>query len=455
MLQFDPGQLATWCGGEWESGEPAQLTGVSNNTRTLAPGDLYVAIRGERLDGHAFVGEAFQKGASAAVVDAGYAPETQAGPLLRVADSVEALGAMASGYRDLVTPVMVGVTGSVGKSTVKEMTAAILSGMMPTAKTRGNWNNNIGLPLSLLSMEPDTRAGVFEVGMNHPGEIEDLCRVLRPEWGVVTSIGPVHLEHFESVDEIAREKASLLEALPDDGHAVLCCDDAYFDLLRERVGCELHTVSLSGDANYAGTLDAGSRFLKVRESACDAVVSIPWTWPGKHNALNALYAIAVGRGIGLDWRAIASGLANYRPLGMRWETEEVDGVRVINDAYNANPLSMRAALRTFDDLPGPGAKWLVLGGMYELGEHAEEEHEALGREVAQGAWAGVIVVGDFGESIATGARKAGLANGKICCCGSSAEAAGVLRDRMQPGDAVLLKASRGVALEDVVEELKR
>jgi UDP-N-acetylmuramoyl-tripeptide--D-alanyl-D-alanine ligase len=455
MPVFNPEQLAIWSGGRWDPHPPAIVAGVSNDTRRIPPGALYVAIAGENFDGHAFVEDAFDKGAAGAMVadDSGVPGEPDR-PVLRVDAPVAALGRMANAYRNNVDPVMIGVTGSVGKSTVKEMTASILSEAMPTARTRGNWNNEIGLPLSLLEMDVESRAGVFEVGMNHPGEIRQLSQVLQPDWGIVTTIGPVHIEFFESIDAIAQEKAELLRALPEEGRAVLCCDDPFFDLLRRNAPCPVCTVSLSGDADYVVEYTSTSQSLAIHEASGGETQTTAWPWPGRHNALNAGYAVAVARGMGMDWDAVVRGLGRYRPLPMRWDIEDAGGVQIINDAYNANPLSMRAALSAFEETPVPGAKWLVLGDMRELGAHAESEHIALGEFVASGQWRGVVAVGALGALIAEGARRCGCDDGQIWCCADSAEAASVLRGEVHPGDAVFLKASRGVALEGVVSGLK-
>ena len=455
MPVFNPEQLARWSGGNWDPHAPAVIAGFSKDSRTIPSGALYVAIAGERFDGHAFVEDAFSKGAAGAMVAAGLdVCGDAAHPVLRVDSPVDALGRMARAYRSSVDPTVVGVTGSAGKPTVKEMTASILSEAMPTARTYGNWNNDIGLPLSLLAMDVESRAGVFEVGMNHPGEIAQLCQVLRPDWGIVTTIGPVHIEFFESVEAIAEEKAELLRALPADGHAVLCCDDPYFDLLRRSAPCPVVTVSLSGDADYIVDYLPESQSLTFRDASGGETQTISWPWPGRHNALNAGYAVAVGRGLGVSWDAVARGLGRYRPLPMRWDVDEANGVQLINDAYNANPLSMRAALSAFEEIPVSGTRWLVLGDMLELGVHAEPEHIGLGEFVASGPWGGVVAVGTLGALIAEGARRGGYDDERIWRCADSAEAVSVLKQTVQPGDAVFLKASRGVALEDVVNGVK-
>ncbi len=456
MPVFNPAQLAEWSGGTWDPHAPAVVASVSNDTRTIASGALYVAIRGENFDGHDFVSTAFDRGAAGALVASDATVVGRADrPVLRVEKPVAALGRMARGYRDSVDPVVVGVTGSVGKSTVKEMAASILSEAMPTARTQGNWNNDIGLPLSLLTMGTESCAGVFEVGMNHPGEIEQLCHVLQPDWGVITAIGPVHIEFFESVEAIAHEKAELLRALPGDGHAVLCSDDPYFDFLRRQASCAVHTVSLEGGADYNVDYSSASQTLTFREASCSEARTVAWCWPGRHNALNAGYAVAVACEMGLDWDVVERGLGRYQPLPMRWDVEDAGGVCIVNDAYNANPLSMRAALTAFSETPVSGAKWLVLGDMLELGAHAEPEHIALGEFVASGEWGGLVAVGALGSFIAEGARRGGCADERIWCCGDSVDAVSVLRRETQPGDAVFLKASRGVALEEVVSGLKK
>jgi len=443
---FSGEKIAEWCGGEWDGYVPACISGFSNNSRNLRDGELYVAIRGERFDGHRFAADAFEKGAAGALVERS-AELDGLQPLLRVEDTVAALGAIAKGYRAEVGAEIAGVTGSVGKSTVKEMLASILSEAMPTARTLGNFNNEIGLPLSLLAMDASSEAGVFEVGMNHPGEIGPLCEILRPQWGIVTAVGPVHIEFFDSVEGIAREKGELLRSLPAEGHAVLCRDDPLFDVLRDCVGCTLLTVSLKGDADYR--VGSDRKILSVYERSSAETVSFEWIWPGEHNALNAGYAIATGRGMGLGWDVVERGLKKYRPLAMRWDVADVGGVKVVNDAYNANPLSMRAALKSFAEMEVAGRKWPVLGGMMELGRSSDKEHLALGEFVAGGSWDGVVLVGELGRKIAEG-----IGGDDFYLCEDSSAAGRYLKDRVKEGDGILLKASRSVALEKVVDVLK-
>lgn len=445
--------LARWSRGAWTPSKPPFLRGVSADTRTLQENNLYIALKGARFDGHDFVADAFARGAAGALVNGSFAEgHSLPGPALCVDDPLKALGALAAGYRATLETRLIAVTGSVGKTTVKEMIADILASIGPTARTRGNWNNDIGLPLSLLAMEPEDRFGVFELGMNHPGELAPLCRILRPSWGVVTNVGPVHTEFFDSVEAIAREKAAVLQALPKDGAAVLNRDDAWYELLRAAAPCRVVTTSISGEADYEGRLAVKPGRFTTFERATGERAQIELPLPGDHVVRNALMAIAVARGHGASWESIRKALASYAPPPMRWNRSTVAGVDVINDAYNANPMSMRAALSAFLQTPVAGGRWLVMGGMLELGSLEEEEHLALGRAIGTGPWAGLIAVGALGARVADGAESAGMPAAKIARCENAAAAARALKERCSRGDAVLLKASRKEALERVVEE---
>lgn len=455
MPTFTCSEMQAWTRGAASGSWPDRVSGVSIDTRTLQPGQLYMAIAGERFDGHDFVEQAFARGAAAACVDGGHLARLPAGrPLLVVEDTRRALLDLAAGYRRLLSMDTVAVTGSVGKTTVKEMIADVLAAAGSTARTRGNWNNDVGLPLSLLAVEPDTRYGVFELGMNHPGELAPLCRLLRPRAAVITTIGPVHLEFFSSVEDIAREKASILPELPANGLAVLSRDEPYFELLRSFAPCPVVTVSLGGAADYSARRLAGPepRFVVRGPDGQEGAFTLGI--PGDFIIRDALYAIAMGRSRGLAWDVLADTLRTFRPPGLRWHRETLRGVTFINDAYNANPVSMRAALQAFADEATAGGAWLVLAGMRELGSHAEQEHLELGAVVAQGGWRGLICVGDLGRGIADGALRAGMPASRVARCRDHAQAAALLAARVQPGDFVLLKASRGEQVEKVLEGWK-
>lgn len=451
MPNFDAREVAQWTGGKWCFGQPGAIAGVSTDSRTLCRGALFVALRGPLFDGHSFIGEAFARGAVGAVISENTdAMPREDRPLLRVPDTAQALRDMAANYRRRIQVAIVAVTGSVGKTTVKEMVADVLARRLRVARSRGNWNNEIGVPLSLLAMEPETRVGVFELGMNHPGELASLCRMLQPDWGLVTTIGPVHLEFFKSVEAIAAEKSILLKSLPSGGVAVLRCDEPYFEILRAATPCRVITLALSGAADYLGSPPDAQGQMEIRERATGEACRLQAPLPGAHHAANTLFAAAVGRAHGLAWEEIQAALESYRSPPMRWERQIVAGVTIINDAYNANPVSMAAALRTFAELPVAGGRWLVLAGMLELGPSEEQWHRDLGSSLAPGPWAGIITVGSLGAVIAREAVNAGVSAARVFPCADHAAAAEVLGRRLQPGDAVLVKASRGQHLEQVL-----
>jgi UDP-N-acetylmuramoyl-tripeptide--D-alanyl-D-alanine ligase len=322
-------------------------------------------------------------------------------PVLRVDDTVRGLQALARGYRRQWQAAVIGITGSVGKTTVKEMCADVLSVRSSVHRTAGNCNNHIGLPLTMLAMPPEAESGVFEIGMNRPGEIGPLTGLLDPQIGILTDIGNAHRENFSSLEAIAEEKAQLAWQIPASGMVILDRDSEWHRLVCSRTAARTVTVSMQGDADYVGSA-AGLSALVV-ESRAGALRAEPFAlpFPGEHMMRNALRAVALGLELGLTADEVAEGLRRFTMPPMRWEEQCEQGVVFINDAYNANPLSMRASLRTFARLPGAGKKWAVIGGMRELGESAEAEHAALGRFMDGLALDGVIALG---ELAAPGAR---------------------------------------------------
>ncbi len=454
MTIISPDDLSAWSGGVW-SGVPRPVRGVNHDTRKLRPDCLYVALRGAIYDGHDFVVQAFQKGAAAAMVEASWRAPEGCGPLLRVADTRHALQAIAAGHRRRLRGRIIGVTGSVGKTTVKDLIATLLESAGAVVCTRGNWNNDIGLPLSLLEMTPEHAFGVFELGMNHPGEIAPLAALLRPDWVVMTRIGPVHIEFFPSEQAIAEEKAELLRALSPDGMAVLAVDEPWFDLLCARTPCRIVTVGRTAPADYTvlPTSQSPARLLVRERDGRIAEYRLPQG--SDPMRVNALRAIAVAREARIAPEKIADALIRFCPAPMRWEEIRIRGVLWINDAYNANPLSMRAALQTFEKMPGVRRRWLVLGGMCELGIHEDAEHKSLGWDIAAGDWAGLVTVGTLGAKIAEAAAAAGWPSDRLTPCADARTAADVLRRHLVAGDAVLLKGSRSERIEEVLSEWRR
>lgn len=452
---FDAAAFTAWVAGTAQA-LPPSFCGVTQDTRRLTAGCLYVALRGERFDGHAFVRQALEGGAAAALVDdAWQVPEgAEAWPLIRVADTRQALAAAARAWRENCGALVLGLTGSSGKTTTKEMAAALFSGGGRVCATQGNLNNEIGLPLSLLKMSRQTDFGIFEVGTNHPGEIPRLTDILRPRAALVTSIGSAHIEYFGSVEAIAREKGALLGGLPRDGFAVLCRETAHFEALAELSNAPVVTTSLrTRDAAYYGELvEPLGGSLRVFERETGETTMLRSGLPGEHNASNLLLAFAAARQAGVRADAAAEGLMSLALPGMRWSVLTRGGVTVVNDAYNANPQSMTAVLRTFMKLPCAGRRFVVLGDMLELGSHAEALHREVGRCVAELAPEGLVAVGPLAQRyLADEAVKAGFPVTRVCGFGDS-DGAAVCRELFKPGDCVLLKASRGIRLERILDD---
>lgn len=486
MPEFTPSDLARWCGGTWRGVAPPSLNAVSTDSRTIAPGALFVALRGENFDGHDYVGAAFARGAAAALVDVNFAgvgsSSGRAGgghplegsegpisavagrtdtPLLQVFDTRRALLDLARGHRAALPMRTIAITGSAGKTTVKEMTADILALSAATARTRGNWNNDVGLPLSLLAADRSQRFGVFEVGMNHPGELEPLCRAVRPNCSIITSIGPAHLEFFKDERGIAEEKATVFRALRKSGKAILCRDEKWFDVLRAAARCRVITTSLRGHADYVARLapDGSPRFVVTEKKTGDRV-EFTAPLPGAFIVHDALLAIAAARSFRLSWSKIQSAIANYRAAPMRWERVEAGGLVFINDCYNASPLSMKAAIEAFATMKVDGRRLAVLGGMKELGAAGCQHHEQVGQLIAQSGLAALVTVGEQGGWIADGAAAAGPAAAegdgggaemRIHRARDVAEVVAYLRQHATPGDTVLLKASRLERLERIID----
>ncbi len=468
MPGLNPYKLAQWCTGSWDDKVPAEIKGVGVDSRCLTPGSLFVALQGESFDGHNYLDAAWTQGAVGAVVSHLYQGKIKASgfPLLKVRDPLTALQKIAEAYRQARKIRIVGITGSAGKTTVKEMLADVLATQYPVARTRGNWNNHIGLPLSLLNMPEKAEAGVFEIGINHPGEMEFLCSILKPDRGLITNVGPVHIENFNDEAAIVKAKAKLLDSLPVLGTAVLRADAPWFKELKEAARSSVLTIALADSetirkdyfwekspvkADFYGALAHNGKAL-LRDAAETEVRELKAPLPGKHNLVNLLFAAATGRAWGVSWENILLALETYTSISMRWETTFWRETAFINDAYNANPLSMAAALETFAQLAYK-RKWLVLGGMWELGALSLEMHRRLGRQAARLDCQGVITVGEKAFAIADEAEASGMPGTKVFRCATQKEAAKILQAKILPGDAVLLKGSRSAGIEKVLEAL--
>jgi UDP-N-acetylmuramoyl-tripeptide--D-alanyl-D-alanine ligase len=438
------------------------LTGVSTDTRSVAAGDVFFALRGERFDGAAFLDQAFERGAVAAVVHKG-APEQPAGrPVLRVDDVRAALGAFAAQQRESLGVPVLAITGSAGKTTTKDMAHAALSSLGPVVKAPGSFNNDVGVPLTLLMADRQTRAIVVEVGTNAPGEIAALAKIAQPDVAIITCIGEAHLEGLGSIEGVAREKLSLLQHLRPGGTAILNGDD-----LRLRGAASALASARGPEGVVLCGLDAGQDWRgEVRSRGVTWTIAtthraptgsprpgpaLELKVPGHHIARDALLALAAAARLGVDPAQAASALADYQPSRGRWGVHQIGATVLVDDTYNANPTSVQASLEAFASVAPPARRAVVLGGMHELGEASEAAHRAIGRCVARMGVAHLVTVGELARGIAAGAVAAGLPARRVQEVDDALEVPACLSTALLDGDAVLFKASRACRLERAVE----
>jgi len=438
----------TSASGEFDHKAIAQAYSI--DSRTIQPGELFFAVKGERMDGHDFVQQALEKGAVAAVVGrdelARYAVKTR---LVAVADTLVALQTLGAAVRRLWAKPLIGVTGSTGKTTTKEAIAHVLSSRFRVLKSEGNFNNHFGLPLMLLKIEPEHEAAVIEMGMSHRGEIAALAKIAQPEIGVVTNVAPVHLEFFKSVAEIARAKYELIESLHAGGTAILNADDEYVsqfgrDFHGKVVRYGLHQTADVRAENIVSRGAAGSVF-DVVAAGCREPASLPLV--GTHNIYNALAAVATGMERGLGPAEATRALATLAPADKRGAVVQLGNITVINDCYNSNPTALDAMVDTLAAMPAK-RRIVVAGEMLELGPSGEELHRRSGRHMAQRGIDILVGVRGLAKPMVDAASSAGMRAEFVA---TPEEAGEWLARETREGDVVLLKASRGVKLERALE----
>lgn len=444
---------------------------ISLDTRSLRPGDLFLAMRGERFDAHAFVGTAISKGAIGAIVLDSYDVSTLSIPprakqrvpfILGVRDPLTAYQQLAAYHRSKFRIPVVAVTGSNGKTTTKEMVASVLAHRWNILKTEGNLNNRVGVPHTLFRLHSRHQGAVIEMGVDDVGQTTTLCELVRPTIGIITNIGPDHLEFFGSMDVSAEAKAELLDLLPVDGTAILNVDDPYYDYLASRARCRVVSFGLSAKADVrAAKVKSDGRngtifHLQLPGKARHTIVHI--RVQGRHNVTNALAAGAVGSVLGFPGTVIAQGLSHFRPAAMRSQVRMSRGVKLIIDCYNANPASMKAAVELLAQAGEHRRTIAVLGDMLELGPNAVHMHEEVGEVVARLGINQLVACGSLGRGLARGAKQAGMDPARIVQVADAQAAADAAKMIVKPGDVVLVKASRGMQLErvvDVIQNVKR
>jgi UDP-N-acetylmuramoyl-tripeptide--D-alanyl-D-alanine ligase len=422
---------------------------VSIDSRTTEPGVLFWALCGPRHDGHDYVGEAMRRGAVACVVDDPRALPTDV-PAIAVPDTVRALADFAAWHRRRMDALVIAMTGSVGKTTAREMTYAALSARLAGRRAAGNFNNHIGLPLSLLEVERGHAFVVLELGSSAPGEIRSLADIACPQVGVVTRVGIAHLSGLGSVEAIQQEKGALVEALPQTGLAVLGGDDPLTSELAAKAACRVVTVGTARH-NVLVARDVSSVRDRLRFRVDRTVFEVRAA--GRHNLTAALAAVAVGREAGLSDAEVARGLASFTPPAGRCQVCATEPFTLIDDSYNANPSSMEAACRLLSSWEPARARVLVVGDMAELGDAAGRWHERLGETAARLNIDRLAALGSHAEDVVRGALSAGMPSNRVAACGDVDHLLGLMDHWIEPGDVVLVKGSRSMRMERVVGPL--
>lgn len=430
------------------------LTGVSTDTRRLKSGELFVAIKGERFDGHNFVLDAVSKRAGGVLVQDGCITnsnfKTPNITFICVRDSIKALGDIAHFHRSRFNIPIIAITGSNGKTTAKEMIAAILNKKFNTLKNFGTENNQIGVPLTLMRLGLNHKVAVLEMGTNRLGEIGRLSEIARPTRAVITNIGPSHLEYLKDTDTVLKAKCEVMEYLDKDARLVLNADDNLLKTLKTDLkvvrfglnkGCDFYPDKLNVEPDGINFRLNGKHEINLN------VV-------GRHNVYNALAAIAASWDFKVPIDEIRDALKEFRVPNMRMEVKRIGDIKIINDSYNSNPLSMKQAIEALRDITTKGRKILVAGDMLELGNLSGRFHHLVGRQAAESGIDLIVAVGKLAEHVAKGAQEGGMNRKRIKMCNLTKEACCAVPDLVKEGDTILVKGSRAMKMEQIVEELE-
>ena len=424
---------------------------ISTDSRKIKGGELFVAIKGENMNGESFAGDALKKGASAVMVSK-TAKRIPEGVVLKVDDTLVAYRQIAGAWRNRFDIPIIAVTGSNGKTTTKDLTAAALTGVWNVLKTTANFNNEIGVPLTLLELDETHRAAIVEIGMRGLGQIAELAKFVKPTIGIVTNVNETHIELLGSIENIAKAKGELVEAIPAGGTVILNADDPHVAAMKNLAadGVRVLNYSLENpDADFfAKNILIGSVSTEFIMSFRGKEYDFEIPMLGRHNVSNALGAIAAGYAVGLTVPDVQRGFATLTTTKMRFEVIRRDGLTIVNDAYNASPASMRMAIRTAAEIYG-GKKFAVLGDMLELGSLSERLHREIGAELVENKFDTLIAIGKLGKFIADGARDAGLKN--VYAVDSHEDAAKKILELVRDGDTILFKASHAMHMEKIIE----
>lgn len=433
-----------------------KVSGISIDSRTIKPNELFVAIKGEHFNGHSFITQARRSGAGAILFsNTRYVTRkltckwlTPSVPMIKVKDTVCALGDLAHYHRARFKIPIIAITGSNGKTTTKEMLSSILSRRFNVLRNPGTQNNHIGVPLALLNLRTRHKFAVIEIGANHAGEIDRLSRIVKPTAAIITNIGPSHLKFFKSLKGILRAKLELIRNLAKGAKLVINKDDRYLSQLN---GVNLQTVTFG--INRLSNFQAEN--VEQRENEIFFLVNrkhyIVLPALGRHNVYNALAGIACARNFGISYNEIKNALVSFQMPAMRMQMSSVNNIKIINDCYNSNPESLRCALDFLKDYSTQGKKIVIFGDMLELGRSAKKNHLDIGKRIAKAKIDFLITVGSLAKDFIRGAHLGGMPKKAVRCCHTTSEAAKFLRRLAEHGDIVLIKGSRAIKMENVIE----
>jgi UDP-N-acetylmuramoyl-tripeptide--D-alanyl-D-alanine ligase len=452
ILKFTKGELIS-------GNKDAEIKKISTDSRTVEKGDLFVAIKGDNFDGHDFIRDVIAKGVSGVIVNNPFCISLQfAGIVIKVSDTVKALGDIARIYRDRFQGSVIAVTGTVGKTTVKECISAVMEEKFCAHKTLGTLNNYIGVPKTLWELDSKYDVGIVELGMSNLGEVSYLAGITQPDVGVITNIGPAHLEYLGSIENVFEAKAELLDVMGKNGLAVLNRDDAFFKGLQSRTRCRLVTIGRHHESDFQAVDisvdEKGCANFKILAKPFSDILEIQLTIMGMHNIYSALAAAAIGYGLGVSPTKIIEGLSKVKLPKLRLELKEVAGMKIINDCYNANPISMESALETLYLLKGEGKKIFACSDMRELGRYSEMYHKELGKQVCKYKINRLITVGEMSKIVSDTAIECGMQQENIKHCKNNIEAVEILGKWLEPGDVLLIKGSRANKMEEITSGIE-
>ncbi|MBU0478185.1 UDP-N-acetylmuramoyl-tripeptide--D-alanyl-D-alanine ligase [bacterium] len=435
------------------------VKGISIDSRSIKKSDLFIAIKGDNFDGHDFIGNAIKSGASGVILSSldSSLKTLSSAFIIKVSNTLKAIQNLAKYYRGKFDIPIIGITGSNGKTTVKDMTEGILSQKLRITGTIGNYNNQIGVPLMAFRLSKDTRAGIFEMGISSYKEMENLGDIIRPDIAVITNINIAHMQYFKTIRNLVNAKSKLLDFVTKEGTAILNADDKYFSFLKSSAKCRVISFGIKNKADIMAEdislLPASTKFL------LNGAVKITLPIPGIHNVYNALAAAGVFLQFSKDLNLVRDGLRNFKPPEMRMQMIKIKDLAIINDAYNANPASTRAALEVLRNInSNPNGtryrKVFIFGNMFELGDRKVSEHKKIGKLVAESQIDTFITVGELAGLSAAAAKESGLNENKIFSFKNTEEVGEKLLSILQSNDTLLLKGSRAMRLENILKILK-